>query len=169
MLHHSAPASTCSVEQTHLSFGQRKSGILYGLVIHPVIVLMWFGSKTVRGNEKRCSFPPLPSLDMIHMGLYTASKEGKDYKNLSWCIDIRGSETLSASSSSRVFLMVDVNVRVETVEEGLVAVHYTSKWKITDRDSLWGTRAAVLYFTDDRLLNRLVVKTLTREHSKKPL
>lgn len=166
MLHHSAPASTCSVEQTHLSFGQRQSWMLYGLVIHPVIVLMWFSSKTVRGNEKSCSFPPLPSLDMIHMGLYTSSKEGKHFKNLLWCIDIRGRETLSANCSSRVFLTVDVNVRVETVGEGLMAVHYTSKWKITDRDSLRGTRTAVLYFTDDRLLNRLVVKTLTREHSK---
>lgn len=84
-LHHSAPASTCSVEQTHLSFGQRQSGMFYGLGILPVTVLMWFTSKTVRGNEKSYSFPPLQHSDMIHMRLCTASgRRGgdKNYKNL---------------------------------------------------------------------------------------
>ena len=132
-LHHSTPASTCSVEQTHLSFGRRQSRMFYGLGILPVTALMWFTSKTVRGNEKSHSFPPLQHSDMIHSGLYTASRRGlkkkkKNYKNLSWCIDIRGGETLSADCSGSVrFLMPDLNVKTAAGKIGGSSLHFKLK------------------------------------------
>lgn len=89
--------------------------MFYGLDILVVTVLMRFSSKTVGGNEKSYSFPPLQPSNMIHMGLYTASRrEKKKDKNLSLYIDIRGGETLTtdycSSSSSMRFLMPDLNV-----------------------------------------------------------
>lgn len=64
--------------------------MFYGLVILPVTVLMWFSFKTVGGNEKSYSFPPLQHSDMIHMGLYTGSRKKEKYKKLSWHIYISG-------------------------------------------------------------------------------
>lgn len=144
--------------------------MVYGLGVLPVTVLMWFTSKTVRGNEKSYSFPPLQHSHMIHTGLYTASRRGEDYKNLSWYIDIRGGETLttdcSSSSSSVRFSMLDLNVRVEAAEERLVAVHYTSNWKWLAATLPWveyGARAGVLYLIGDTLSNMLAVKIIIRK------
>lgn len=65
-----------------------------------------------------------------------------------------------------LFWMPDLNVRVETVEGRLVAVHYTSNWKwlaaaLPRADC--GTRAGVLCLIDDRLSNTLAVKIIIRK------
>lgn len=74
-------------------------------------------------------------------------------------------QTTDCSGNSVRFLMLDLNVGVETVEERLLAVHYTSNWKslaVTLPWALYGTRAGVLYFKEDTLSNMLAVQIILR-------
>lgn len=117
-------------------------------------------------------FPTLAALRHDTHGAlhcYSSRRVGGGYRNPSWYIGMRGGVTLATdcSSSSVGFLMLDLNVRVETVKGRLVAVHYTSNWKwlaAALHRAEYGTRAGVLYLTDDRLSNMPVVKIIIRKN-----